>query len=277
MLHARANQGTRDRVGGGLPLYPSTDMIAQNRRDLRSVQLYTWISPQSSGIPFQVGRTCTGATVFRIVSATGAVAPITLSIGLLDQDCYDGTKMLITYDGGAFGVTLDAGVYYFLITLSTGEVLSSDFFYACDGLADDSILITWSNSKSWCGGTYYGGSYVGKMWCNTQFARPRMEYTEEVNDDGFGGKIPLYQRMEEVYGFDVIATDSQIAVMTSISMCDTVTVTAPEGGGAVAVNTFRASDTGERKDALAVIEVSFKVDYTENTQIDEPLFAVGAC
>lgn len=276
MIHTRINQGSRQRPGGGLPCYLSAAFAAQMRPDLAGSPIDTWISPQNIGIPFQFGYTCAGATAFRAVGVSAGGVSVTLSTGLLTQDCYESTKTLISYDGGALGTTLPYGLYYFEIVTDTVTV-RTDHFLACTTRADNCILLQWSDSKDFCGGTYYGGAYVNKMWIDSDFARPKIEETEEIVDDGLGNKLPTYQRSEEVYGFDVIACDSQLNVLYNIAKHDTVLITSPLGGGAYAINSVRCSDTGQRQDALAVVEVNFKVDYVESTTINEPLFEVGAC
>lgn len=266
-----------------MPFYPVTAFIPQQRSDLQKFQVsklgYTWISPREMGIPFQLAMAgSTGATAFRAVGALPGGTSVTLSTGLLDQVCYEGDDLFVTYDGADFGApVLPEGVYYFEVVFDNDITLRSDYFHACTTRANNCIVLTWADTKEWVGGAYYGDGYVNKMWIESNFARPRVEYNEETIDDGFGVLLPVYQRTEEIYTFDVLAVDSQLQVLTSIAQHNTITITSPLGGSAYSINTVRASDTGERNAALAVVEMSFKVDLVENTTIDEPTFLLGTC
>lgn len=276
MIFRRFNQGTPGRLGGGLPIYPEQASVAHNRRDMRSLAYYPWVCPENMGIPFQFSCVSGGVSAWRAVSVLGTSSNITLSLGALSSECYDGNKTLVTYNGGA--IALSAGVWQFQLDMAGLGTVYSDIFHACDSRAESAILVKWKDSKDWLGGIYYGAGYENKMWVDSEFARSRGEFYEETVDDGFGRKIPVYQRMEEVYGFDVICTDSMVNVFYSMQMHDTVTIN-PEGLGATTVmpGTLRVSDTGERSNALAIMEVSFKVDAAEATTIDEELFELGTC
>lgn len=276
MIFRRLNQGTAGRVGSGLPIYRELSSVAHRRADMAGISYQPWVCPENMGIPFQFSATASGVTAWRAVSAYGTAATVAISAGLLSAECYDSNKLLVTYNGGTFA--LSAGVWYFEIDLAGLGTVYSDYFHACTTRANNSILVKWKDSKSWLGGIYYEGGYENKMWVDTEFARTRGEFFEETVDDGFGRKVAVYSRLEEIYGFDVLCTDSIVNVLYSAQMHDTITVAAP-GTSAVAVmdGSFRVSDTGERGNALAIMEVQFKVDGAEATTIDEPLFEIGTC
>ena len=276
MIFARLNQGSTTRPGAGLPFYLAAAYAAQSRPDMRLLNYYTWISTQEEGIPFEVMGTGVEVTAFRLVGMAGGTSYV-LSTGLLSTECVNGSDLFITHAGADWGTTKAAGFYYFEVVIDGVTTLYSDWFHVCNNRATNCQKIEWWDSKDWVAGAYYGAGYKNRMYVETDFARPRVEYTEETIDDGLGNLYPTYQRTEEVYSCDIIACDSQLQVLNSIAQHNIVQITSPLGGGAHSINTIRCSDTGERKDALAVVEFSFKVDFVENTTIDEPTLAFGAC
>jgi hypothetical protein len=273
MIFRRINQGSDGRIGGGLPFYSELSSVAQRRDDMPNYQC--WVCPSGVGIPFQFGVTSGGASSWRAVSAFGTHATVTLSLGALSQECYNTTKAFISYNGGAIA-SLASGVWYFEVVMSGIGSVFSDYFHVCTDRANNSILLKWKDTKEWAGGCYYGAGYENKMWLDSAFARPKIEYYDEVKDDGYGFKLPVFQSTQEIYGFDVIATDSMLNVLASVAMHNVITVTAPSTSPTT-VREFRSSDTGERSSALAIIECTFKVDITEQSTIDEPVFELGTC
>ena len=284
MIQTRFNQGSLTRKGSGLPFYPDQDFIPQRRSDMNRIYHYTWLCPHNMGIPFQFSVPAVGTVTatLSLQSATGGTSYIGAGWNaLLSLQCFDdGT--LITYNGGNFPATIVSGAYYFEIIVSaeSGEVSAySDDFFACTTVATNAHLLTWWAAREWLAGVYYNGgsAYKNKMWLRTDMARPKVEYTEEVVEDGYGRELPVYQRSEDIYNFDVLACDSQVGLLYRIAHHDSITLKSPLNATAYSIVNVRASDTGEKSEALAVVEVSFKVDYMESTTIDFEAAVLGAC
>lgn len=279
MVHTILNQGTKSHPGTGLPIYDNLGHLAQYRKDMGLGRYNSFLCSQSALIPFQVGAISQGIspspTSFRIVNALTGVET-TLSFGLITSECFNGADHFITYNGTAPG-GLARGSYYFRIPLADGRSLYSDIFLACSQRADAAMYVKWLDTRPWVGGAYYGAGYFNALWIESQFARPKVEYSEEVVEDGYGYQLPVYQRTEEVYQFDVLACDSMVPLLYKIGHHNIVRVYKNSGQMPYPVKSMRASDTGERNDALAVVNMSFRFDKMENSTLDGYTFALGAC
>ena len=279
MVHTILNQGTKARPGSGLPIYDDLNHLAQFRKDMGLGRYNSYLCSQSGLIPFQVGAASQGGdpspTGFRIVNAVTGVETA-LSLGLITAECYNGTDSLITYDGTAPG-GLARGSYYFRIPLADSRSLYSDVFFACSERANAAMYLKWLDTREWVNGTFYGDGYFNALWIESQFARPKVEYAEEVVEDGYGYQLPVYQRTEEIYQFDVLACDSMMPLLHKIGHHNTVRVYRNSGQMPYEVKAMRASDTGERSDALAIVNMAFRLDKMENTTLDSNTYELGAC
>lgn len=279
MVHTILNQGTKTRPGSGLPIYDDLNHLAQFRKDMGLGRYNSYLCSQTALIPFQVGAASQGTdpspTSFRIVNAvTGAET--TLSFGLITAECYNSVDYLITYDGTAPG-GLARGSYYFRIPLSDGRSLYSEVFFACSERANAAMYVKWLDTRAWVDGAYYGDGYFNALWIESAFARPKVEYVEEVVENGYGQQLPVYQRTEEVYQFDVLACDSMVPLLYKIGHHNTVRVSRNSGQQPYEVKAMRASDTGERTDALAIVNMAFRLDKMENTTLNSNTYELGAC
>lgn len=279
MVHTALNHGSATRPGSGLPIYDDLAHLAQFRKDMGLGRYNTFLCSQSSLIPFQVGAASVGGdpspTSFKLVNAVSG-AETNVSSGLFTAECYNGTDYLITFKGGA-PAGLVRGSYYFRIPLSDGRNLYSDVFLACSERANAAMYVKWFDTRDWVSGAYYGDGYFNALWIESQFARPKVEYSEEVVEDGYGYQLPVYQRTEEVYQFDVLACDSMVPLLYKMAHHNTVRISRNSGQQPFEVKSVRASDTGERNDALAVVNMSFKVDKMESTTLNSDTYELGAC
>lgn len=260
----RYNHSSTNLPGSGLPIYPSEDYIEQLRDDMLDMP-YTWICPPGTGIPFQFqfGSVVTGLSMVSpidgtVISLGNPIDTITLSTG----------AKLHSYDGSGGGAT--EGAWYYRISLfGGGTTVVSDIFEINECAADDSMLLTWWDSKEFNGGVYYDGgtAYKNKMWLNTNFARPRFNYREETTIDGYGNPFPLYQNTEDIYVVDMKTCASQIGVLARVANHDNITITYPRLPDEIPINTFRITDTGEKSDALAITELTFRREFMENNTL----------
>ena len=262
---ARYNHSSRNIPGSGLPIYPSTDYIEQLRDDMLGLP-YTWLCPSGQGIPFQFQFGVAAVTGFDLVSPDdGTVISLGSSIDTITLTT--GNK-LHTYKGDS-GSESD-GVWYYRITFFGGATAVSDIFQVggCD--SDNSMLLTWWDSKEYNGGIYYGedgAAFKNKMWLNTDFARPRLNYREESVVEGYGNPYPLYQNTEDLYVVDMRTCASQIGVLARVANHDNITITYPGLAAEIPINTFRITDTGEKSDALAITELTFRREFMENNTL----------
>lgn len=279
MVHSILNQGSKALPGTGLPIYDNVAHLAQFRKDMGLGRYNPYFCDQSLLIPFQVGAASQGSdpqpTGYKIVNAlTGAES--TVSTGLFTSECYNGSDYLITYKGVAPS-GLARGNYYFRIPLADGRSLYSEVFQACSERSSTAMFIRWQDSRDWVDGAYYGDGYYNRLWIESAFARPKIEYAEEVNEDGFGFQTPTYQRTEELYQFDIVACDSMVPLLYKIAHHNIVRVSLTSGAMPYEVKSMRAADTGERNQALAIVNMSFKLGKVESTTMDDVTYELGAC
>lgn len=279
MVHTILNQGSKALPGTGLPVYDNLAHLAQFRKDMGLGRYNPYLCDQGAVIPFQVGAASQGGdpspTDFKIVNALTGVET-DLSIGLLTAECYNGSDYLITYDGGTVP-SLARGSYYFRIPLNDSRSLYTEVFTACSERANKALYIKWFDTRDWVDGAYYGAGYENKLWVESAFARPKVEYAEEVLEDGYGYQLPVYQRTEEVYQFDILACDSMVPLLYKMAHHNTVRVYLNPLSMPYEVKSMRATDTGERNDALAVVNMAFKVGKVESTTLDAVTYELGAC
>lgn len=260
---ARLNHSSLDKPGSGLPFYPSEDYISQLRWDMLSKKS-TWLCPPGDGIPFQVPSASLAAvTGFSLVSPIDGTT-IALDEGAVDSISISGSRKLHFFNGIGGGAV--AGTWYYVLDFFGGGRMVSDIFLVDDCDSADTMQLVWWDTKRFCAGVWYDGgdAYKNRMWLQTTFARPKEEYVEEIKTDGYGYPLAMLQRTEDVYVVDAKTCDSQMAVLCRVANHNRIQITYPRLTDLFDVHTFRANDTGEKKDALAITELSFRVAYMEN-------------
>ena len=70
-------------------------------------------------------------------------------------------------------------------------------FRACSQRADAAMYGKWLDTRPGVGGVYYGDGYCNALWIESQFARPKVEYSEEVVEDGYGYQLPVYRWIQQ--------------------------------------------------------------------------------
>lgn len=259
----RLNHSSTNLPGSGLPIYLYQNYTEQLRDDMVNMP-YTWICPSGSGIPFQF-RYGAGVTLLDLVSPIDGTE-VSLS-NTIDTIILGSGGRLHSYNGD--GGESD-GIWQYRIRLFGGLELWSDIFQVGGCSADDSMLLTWWDSKEFNGGIYYGDdgdAYKNKIWIPSNFARPRFNYREESQTDGYGNPFPLYQNTEDLYVIDMQTCASQIGLLARVANHDSITITYPGSSEEIPINTFRITDTGEKSDALAITELTFRREFMENNTL----------
>lgn len=256
----RLNQGISTKIGIGLGVFSDLAYVPQLRPEA-SGQSDTWICPTTGTPTFQFGFGVANLTGLTAIDEFGNDYPFGTA-GMTSISISGGRK-IHSYDGTN---VLPTGKYYFRLDFFGGAQLYTERFEVV-GCADDLLKLTVWDSKDYNGGTYYGGGFKNIMWFRSVLTRPKVEFNSETKNDGFGYPLQVYARTEDVYGFDVLAGDGLFLTLARCANHDTATITYPGESEEIDIRDIRASDTGEKSDLLAIVEVSFKIGFMEtNTQ-----------
>lgn len=256
----RLNQGSSAWPGIGLGVFTNLDYVPQLRPEMAG-QADTWICPTSATPTFQFGFGTAALTSLTAIDSEGGET--SLGTGGISTISISGSRKIHSYDGSE---TLPVGQYYFRIGFFGGATCYTERFEVVDCDSDLLKLVVW-DSKDYNGGTYYGGGFKNNLWFRSVLTRPKFEFNSETKADGFGVPLTVYARTEDVYGFDALACDGLLLTLARFANHDTATITYPGESEDISIRDIRASDTGEKSDLLAVVEVSFKIGFMEtNTQ-----------
>lgn len=256
----RLNHGSPNKPGIGLGVFTNLDYVPQLRPEMVG-QADTWICPTSATPTFQFGFGAAALTSLTAIAEFGDDYPF--GTAGITSVSISGSRKIHSYDGTN---PLPTGKYYFRIGFFGGATCYTERFEVVD-CADGLLKLVVYDSKDYNGGTYYGGGFQNVLWFRSVLTRPKVEFNSETKADGFGVPLTVYARTEDVYGFDALACDGLSLTLSRLANHDTATITYPGESEDISIRDIRASDTGEKSDLLAVVEVSFKMEFMEtNTQ-----------
>lgn len=221
MLSHRLGQSNQ-LPGGGLPFYKEG---TEPQRYAYARQT-AWICPSEQSIPFQVaGPTSAGLPVLEVYRFdTGDLVQADISSVVLTKKCLSDGREIITNLGSAMG--LGFSTFYLKLIFGTTSYIS-DTFHVCSSSAMKAYSVEWSDTRPWVGGCYYGDGYKNRIWIEGAAQRPKTEYTQQFEQDGYGVQQQVYARVDEIHNIEFFCTDSMFLLMSRLVLHNDVKIKPP--------------------------------------------------
>lgn len=146
-----------------------------------------------------------------------------------------------SYDGGPITDQLNnpitCGLYYYRVTLSTGEVLFSETFHATDAKTETGYKIRYRHSCDFNGFCFTVApldTFYFEYFIESPLKAPTLEFFEDGKEDGFGNFTPSFKKATKRLSFDLAQlTDALICGLQIIPLVDTVELQVIETGSIV--------------------------------------------
>lgn len=134
------------------------------------------------------------------------------------------------------GFHLEADIGYYLVITDGSETWYTEVFYlappaaesaffpaGCDS-ACEYISLSWSNSACIISQTIHNNTAAFSLFLPVNIAQPKYEYKPEQEDDGEGGSVTTFQRLEKRWEFFIQAPEYIADALAAVQMFSNVTV-----------------------------------------------------
>lgn len=259
------NRGTHSRPGTGLPFWSIEAKRGQQPQG-------EFLCLNNALIPFQIVLGDEPGVSFDLVASSGQV--INLDADFLDIHCLDDNRKIFTYNGQDLGIEIPCGVYYIKITVDSGSYYSATLKVVND---EELIKIAWKDTKNWLGGIYYADGFnpflyfkAPKLW------RPRIQYFEELQENGEGDTCPVFQRSSEIFSTNILLAEYAIFLVNSIRHHDTIELKFSDTNVIHSIKKFKFTDNGTAKYYINSGTIEFEIEPLVSN-CGEPPFTVIPC
>lgn len=237
-------------------------------------------SPRLRIPPFQIKRAVSlgsAVTSFKLVNlATGT--QITLSVsGFIVEDLNDTpTRDAIIYGGNVLTpdvAGLPIGRYYLTVSDGTNTWYSEVFELDDESSVDPTFPATcgdlpwmaleYSNSGCIISETIHNNAPSFKFLIAASLGQPSYDYKPETKEDGQGGTVKLFHRLEKRWQFFVLAPEYVADALAAVQMMSAVTITFLYGD-AIQCKDVEV-DVSWETPCLAKITFSFTADILSKT------------
>lgn len=203
--------------------------------------------PQLRIPPFQIKRaTSLGSPVldFTLIRLDGTLADIPLSTAAFSVENLNTTPTLdsIIFSGAAITLALDdipTGQFY--VTVSDGtntwyseifevedeSAIDPTFPAACGGLGW--ARLEWSNSACIISETIHNDAPSFQLLLPVDLGQPGYDYKPESEEDGQGGKVTTFHRLEKRWSFFIVAPEYIADALTATQMMSSVVLNFESG------------------------------------------------
>lgn len=224
-----------------LPFYENTN--DQTRNDPECGHCCpSLISGIDSLPPFQINNNnILGATVtdWRILPV-GLGVTFVLKLSDIDN-VFCPLDTIHSYDGHPITDQLNnpisCGLYYYQVTLSTGEVLFSETFQATDLKTTTGYKLKYRHScdfNDFCFTVAPLDIFKFEYFIDSPIKAPEVEFFEDGKEDGFGNFTASFKKLTKRLAFDLAQlTDAQICALSTMALMDSIELEIIESGAVV--------------------------------------------
>lgn len=191
--------------------------------------------------PFQIKRdTGTGSSVssFKLISLTGLISDVTLDTagfsvqnlnvgGTVDAIIFNGVALTPDVSGlpiGRYYLTVSAGsgVWYSeVFELEDESSIDPDFPASCNSLPW--LSLEYSNPACIISETIYP-SPAFRFLIPAALGRPSYDYKPETKDNGQGGTVKLFHRLDKRWNFFIMAPEYVADALAAVQMMSSVSI-----------------------------------------------------
>lgn len=131
------------------------------------------------------------------------------------------------------------------------------------------------------GNVYWGtaptNDYVNVLWVDVEFARPRLDVFQEVDEDQLKNRIPTYQRQRVESNFDLTLRPYMVDIASRIGLHTYVKLTILSTGEVFDLTNVRYEDNGDRGEVLATGTINFDMESVQDNQCQQTSLTVVPC
>ena len=251
-----------------LPFYTNRQELS-NERTYAYGEVYPLYTPLGSVPPFQIIKSYTDAYVsaaylHKYGDADSVVTDVKQKLvgaGLTTKHYSAAGYDIVVFPSIApANITTAEGRYQLFITMSDGDVFTSDWFTVVGDMSNFLQIQWWDlqdlvmdNAR-----IVYGDDFKNTLWLNTQLGKPDYDFTEEGETrDGYF--FPEKMVSEKKYKCVILAPEYLCDVMRFIRMSDFVVIK-DRWGHRYRCDTFLCTPKWETQGDLASVEIEFTCD-----------------